>query len=49
MFNILGIGEPFQEECSIHDSDIDNMNRVFCESIVRVVNDCSELGISFSN
>lgn len=47
MYSIMGIGVPIQAECSIHDFDIDNMNRVFCESAARIVNGCTELGIFF--
>lgn len=32
MYNIMGIGEPSHSECSLHDSDIDNMNRVILKS-----------------
>lgn len=47
MYSIMRIGEPSQAEYSIHESDIDNMNRVFFESAARVVNGCSKLGILF--
>lgn len=49
MYNIIGTGEPKQMECSLHDSDIENMNRVFLQSIAQVAKGCNKLGISFSD
>lgn len=49
MYNLMGIGDPCQTECSIHDSDIGNMNRVFLKSVARVVNRCVKLDISLND
>lgn len=45
--NIMQLPSPPPAECSIHDSDIENKNCVFWEQSREVVNDCSELGMSF--
>lgn len=49
MNNFMGLGEPSQAECSIHDSYIINMNRVLCALVTRIVDGCGDLGISFVN
>lgn len=49
MNSLIGLGEPNRVEWSLHDSDIDTMNRVLCESVARVVEGCGNMGISFPN
>lgn len=45
----MGCSDRIQAECSLHDSDIVNMNRVFLQSAALVAKDCNDLGISFSD
>lgn len=40
MISIMGIGDPALVESSIHDSDIDNNNRLIFDKTAKVVNDC---------
>lgn len=49
MYSIKGNGEPNQVECSLHDSDIANIKRVYLQSAELVAKGYKELDISFSD
>lgn len=43
----MGLGDGIEAECSIHDLDIENRNRILSDLGKQVVQDFHELGISF--
>lgn len=47
MWSIMGLGEPNHAECSIHDLHIENINRILLRTPEHIVQDCSDLGITF--
>lgn len=44
---LIGLDPPFEADNSISDSNIDNMNQVLLKRSLEVVQDSSELGMSF--
>lgn len=47
LWNIMGQGKPSQAECSIHNSDIENRNRVILWLAEQMVQQCNDMIISF--